>query len=768
MENTKWIGKEKNIINDLGTDGYPLAKSAMPEKEVCLSKRSVLLRKTFEISKSIKYAEISVCGLGFYYLFINGRKPCDDIVLAPLYSAYSKKTLYDVFEITEMLASGRNSVAIELGSGWYSPPDFKWDGWRMRWYGSPRAAAKISIEFTDGTKQTVETDASWKLYEGGVIESSIYDGETYDANFEPNGWQNTDFDDDKWNNAVEVEQPTENIVRNSAPPIKVINKVKAVAVEKMSDNEYIYDFGENLTALPYIEAIGEKNDCIVMECAEFLYKNGSLDRRSNNKALNTDKYIFLGVGTECYRPHFTFHCYRYLKVTLFGKNVKLIKIESHNIHSDVKVTGHFECGNKRLNYLHECFVRSQLNCLMGVPIDCPQRDERLPWLGDGHATCEMSIYNFDMEKLYANWLNDMAVGKTKQNTVQFIAPSVLDDTTIDWNIAFPIILWQCYCRYGDRKLLEDNYDCLKGHIDYYIGISSDGLISNCTYGDWMSIDKADGAENVVVGTSAKGDNRNPEYNGSLFYFYSLKLMSDIAKLVGNENDYLYYKKQASKTKRKLLNKYFNKNTLVFGFGGQFVHSFVLNTGLIPVRYRNGVLDNLLSEIEKANYTLLTGVIGTKNIFDVLISYGKKDVAYKLLTKEGNPSLMNMVSGGRTTLPERWNTDFIPDNDNLNSGCHCMFASPDTTLYRMLGGITVDRTAKYSVCIEPYIADNLHYVNCLQTVKEGEIVSNWRKDGNKVGYHIEIPVGIKAKILINGKSKILNEGSYDFEEREINE
>ncbi len=758
MTNAKWIGLRAGEINAWPASGCTKAQREDLIGKVRVEDRSLLFRKRFYVTKQVRSAELKICGLGYYYSFINEKSPDPSSVLMPVVSDYFKRVSYDRYDVTSFLNQGENVIAAEVGGGWFCPPE-KWWSWRMAWFGNPRLIASLKIAYEDGTEETVMTDDTWALSYGGIISSSIYDGEVFDARKEPENWKCTGYDDREWKTAAVIEAPTENLAERTAPPIRVTQRLKPVTVRRFGQNETVYDFGENTAALPCITVKGKSGDSVTLNHAEFVLPDGRLDTRSNNRAACEDLFILRGRGEETYRPHFTWHGFRYLKLTLSDPEIKVLNVETQVIHSDVQTTGAFSCGREDLNRMHDVIRRTALSCLIGMPLDCPQRDERLPWLGDVHAASEAYLYNFDMESLYENFLEDLRIGRDSETgTVQFIAPwPMASDTSIDWNLAYPILLDECYRRYGNMELLRRHYGALKEHTGFYIAKAENGLLANGWFGDWFSTDQMPGIpRGDGFATSQEGDNQNPPYCGSLFYYQTLMLTAQIAERIGEEKDAAFYRATAEAVRRRLLEEYYDAETGVFGRGGQFSQTYPLFLNVLRGADRKKAFLVLLEEIKKKDGHCVMGIMGTRRIFDLLRDEGMPEAAYALLTKEGFPGILDMAGHCRTTLPE-W-----PDGSG-GSGCHVMFGCPDAMLYRLLGGITVNFDKEIPVEISPFIPDDLSYVSCEQIIKGEKMSVNWEKEDGQIVFDLTVPKTVKARFVcpVNSQELVLSDGYYHF-------
>ena len=745
-----WIGLEE------GKDGYgrftpydhetesEMKRRALEEEDPT-ERGSLLFRKTFRIDGEVSEAKISIAGLGYYYLKINGVSPDPARMFSPILSDYYKRVKYDVYDVSSLLRPGENCIAVEVGPGWYSGNP-KWWGWQQAWYGNPRLWARLEAVLSDGREITVETDGSWRVSRGSVTFSCVYDGETQDLRLEPEGWDLPGFDDGKWNHAVAVDAPTDNLTESKAPPVRAVRTLTPVKISELTDTLTLFDFGENGAAVPRVTVRGKAGDSVLLRHSEFLYPDGTPDTRTVSKIRNEDIFILRGGADEVCMPRFCWHGYRWLTVEVSSPDCEILSAESLSVHSDVTPTGSFECGNEDLNRLHAVYRRTILACLQGVPIDCPQRHERKAWLGDAYAVDEASIYNFDMRDLYSDWLEDIRIGRLPgTGQVQTICPTFgILASSPDWSLAYPDILSECFRRYGDRSLLERHYPALKEHTEAYIASCDKGFVPFGFYGDWFTPDMPEGMTKVSRKPGPEEHRQNPPYYGTLFYCQTLRLTARVAEWLGFDGDARRFRESLEVSRRTLIEKYYHRDTGIFGFGGQFTQIFALAEDLLDEADRPAAFAALLSMFERSEYHPMVGVMGLRRLFEVLCRYGRQDVAWRVMTVKGYPGQLEMLTGDRTTLTEGL--------DGSGSGCHAMFASPDAFLYSCLGGITVDRTAAEQIVIAPFCPPDPGFVRCTQILPEGEVSVRWEREGKTVSFDISVPKGLRTRLMLNGPSE----------------
>ena len=716
-----------------GARGYFNNQTDTAITGVHVDERSTLLRKKFALDKPIKNAWVYVCGLGYYELSINGKR-VGDKVLNPAKTNYRKQVLYDTYNVTDQLRSGQNAVGIHLGNGWFNPLK-KWWSWRMQWFGAKRAIFQLHIEFEDGLTKTVISDKSWKAAPGPVVSSCIYDGEIYDANLEKQGWDQPSYDDSAWENVNIVEAPGGNMISQMMEPIKVIETIKPVALKNPQPGVYVYDMGQNFAGWARLKVQGKKGIKVVLRYAENLADNGMIDTTSNGKAKSTDTYILKGKGIELYEPTFTYHGFRYVQVTGFPGEPNPDNLEGSVVHSDVEPSGHFTCSSDEINHIHQCILWSQKSNLMGIPTDCPQRDERLGWLGDAHLTAEEAMLNFHMPLFYKNWLGGIQSNQDKKTgDISFISPwPPMESGTPTWSGGYSLIIWYYYLFYGDAQIIAEHFESMKHYVDLIYSQATDYILPKDRYGDWVSVTEG----------WKRGD---PESVVTAYFYYLAIVVSDAAKVLGLSDDVHYYAKLAEHIKVSYNNRFFDPETNQYENGSQMSNAFPLFLNIVPENHKDAVLKNIIDDIIiKHHGHLTTGILGTKYMIEALVNEGRTDIAYRLVKQTDYPSWYDMTKS-RTTLSEHWNQD--------RSNNHVMLGSIDAWFYRTLGGINIDevRPGFKHIIIKPFIPQDLSFVDASLKTIRGKVRSRWDYTDGDVRLRVVIPVNSSATVFIPAQDK----------------
>ncbi|RYD73649.1 MAG: alpha-L-rhamnosidase, partial [Sphingobacteriales bacterium] len=449
---------------------------------------SPLFRKEFFIKKAVRSATAYVTAKGLYEAHLNGKK-IGDHYFAPGWTSYKNHLQYQVYDLTESLKKGLNAVGVILGNGWYKGRIGFTN--QIKFYGDTRALLfQLEVEYTDGTKETVLSDASWKSTGGPILSSDIYDGETYDSRLELPGWDNTGFStSEKWKSVKIIEKGTEKITGMSGPPVSKHEEFKALKIFKTPSGETVVDFGQNLVGWVKLKAKGPSGTKITISHAEVLDKNGNFYTTNLRSAKQQNNYILKGTGIEIFEPHFSFQGFRYVKVDGYPGELKPENFTAIAVYSNMQSTGKFTTSNPLLNQLQHNIEWGQKGNFVDVPTDCPQRDERLGWTGDAQAFANTAAYNMDVSAFFTKWLKDVSADQLPNGSVPYVIPNVLNERdagSAGWADAATIIPWAMYLSYGDVNILETQYQSMQKWVNYITSQSKNNLWnSGSHFGDWL-------------------------------------------------------------------------------------------------------------------------------------------------------------------------------------------------------------------------------------------------------------------------------------------
>jgi alpha-L-rhamnosidase len=703
-------------------------------EKISVDGRSTLLRKEFVATKAISRAQIYVAGLGYYELSCNGQR-VGDRVLAPAKSNYRKWVLYDIYDLTSQLRQGTNALGLMLGNGWFNPYQKWWEPYRMQWFGSKRALVQLHLEYADGSSDLVVSDGSWKTAPGPVMSSCVFDGEVYDATKELPGWDRLNFNDAGWRNVNVVASPGGVLLSHLMQPVKVVEHLKPVAVSNPKPGVYVFDLGQNFAGWVRLTATGACGTRITVRYAEDLGPDGMIDVKSNERALATDAFVMKGQGNEVYEPRFTFHGFRYVEVTGFPGAPPLDSVLGCVVHTAAESTGEFTCDNELINRIHRATHWSQRSNLMGYPMDCPQRDERLGWFGDAMVSMEEAMFNFDLPLFYRQWLNGVRFNQNEANgDISIVSPRpyITDEPDPTWSSAYLVMLWQYYLHYGDRDFLRAHFDSMRRYVDYLGTQATNHILPQYWIGDWGTIVEGwKEGEPVSVVTA--------------FYYYDTLIVAKAADVLGRKAEADEYRVHAKEIKTAFNRRFYDPKNRQYEQGTQFSNAFPLLLGLADMSNESAVLDNILRDLERCHGHFNGGVLGTKYLIDALTQFGRADVAYELATQTGYPSWAHLLEGSRTTLSEFW--------DLHGSHNHVMLGSIDGWFYRVLGGIQPDEAKPgfEHIVIRPFIPSSLSSVRAkIQTIR-GPVAVEWTKQNRSLRMNIRIPANSSATVHVPAAS-----------------
>ncbi len=697
--------------------------------------RSVLLRNEFAVDKEISSAKLYIIGLGFYEAEINGSK-VGDFVLTPAKTPYHKHILYDTYDVTDYVKQGENAIGIHLGNGWYDPYKRWWQEYRMQWFGYKKALAQLHITYSDGSETIIHTDEKWKTSRGPVLFNCVYDGEIYDANKEMEEWSMPGFDDSDWKPATLMNAPKARLISHAMPAIEINEIRKPVKITEPKPAMKVYDLGQNFTGWVRLTMVGKKGTRIKIRFSEELYEDGTLNFTCNENAKATIEYVLKGGGSETYEPRFTYFGFQFVEITAEETLPEITDLKGCVIYSANETIGAFESSHDLINKMHHATVWSQKSNMLSYPMDCPQRDERLGWMGDAQVTAEEAMFNFDMALFYKNWFRGIRANQdSKTGDIPIISPRpYIRDDVVEWSSTFITMVWNNYIYYGDRLVLEENYEAMKRYIDFLGEISEGYIVPKGWIGDWGS---------MVAGW----EEGEPESIPTAYYFFNATILQKIAKVLARKDDEQHFVTLAASIKKAYNRKYYHPSTNDYNDGSQMANAFPLYLGLVPEEDREAVLTNLIHDIEVENDThLTTGVLGTKYLIDALSISGRPDVAWSLATQTTFPSWAEMMKRFNT-MCEFWT---LKQSHN-----HVMMGSIDAWFYKSLAGIQLieKNPAFKQFIIKPFFAEGLDHVNASTKTIRGKVASEWVRTENGLNLRVEVPFNCTAIVHIPASEEV---------------
>ncbi|MFT2008874.1 glycoside hydrolase family 78 protein [Pontibacter sp. 13R65] len=716
-------------------------------------------RKEFEAPKEIKKAKVYIIGLGLYELYLNGQR-IGDQVLAPAPTDYSENVKYNTFDVTEQLKSGKNAIATVLGNGrFYTMRQYK--PYKNKTFGYPKMLLNLVIEYTDGTTEKIRTDESWKMTANGPIRTNNeYDGEEYDARKEMPGWNAVGFNDKQWLQAEYVQEPTGEFEAQMNEHMKIMETLKPVSVKQLKPGTYIVDMGQNMVGWVKMKVQGKKGDQVTLKFAEVLNEKGELALENIRDAKVTDIYTLKGGGEEEWEPSFVFHGFRYVEVSGFPGKATVNNFEGRVVNDAMKTVGSFKTSNAIINQVHENSYWGIRGNYKGMPLDCPQRNERQPWLGDRPTIAYGESFIFDNGKLYAKWLDDIQYAQKADGSIPDVAPAFWRyySDNMTWAGTYLMIADMLHQQYGNIKPIEKHYPSMKKWLQYMQNLyMSDGYImTKDSYGDWCAPPAT-----IEAGRGMNANVKNPsQLISTAYHYYYLQMMQRFARLTGNEGDIAGYQALAEKVREGFNTEFFNAEGAFYGENKLTDNLLALYFGLVPKEQEAALVNTIVKIIEVENKGhLSTGVVGTQWIMRSLTEFGRPDLAYKLATNTTYPSWGYMVANGATTIWELWNGNTAAPT--MNSYNHVMMLGDLVSwYYEDLAGIKSSReqTGFKQIEMKPLMIDGLDFVNASYHSMYGLIKSDWKKEKKRFTWKISVPANTKAVVYIPASSeKSVTEG-----------
>jgi alpha-L-rhamnosidase len=733
----RWIGFDKYFPWD-------------DEKTGKLSAR--YFRKEFLVDKEVKKATAYIMGLGLYELSIDGKKVGDE-VLAPAPTDYTRNIKFNALDITESMTTGKHAIGVVLGNGRFFAMR-RGKPYKIKTFGFPKLMMTVVITYTNGSTATLKADDSWKgTADGPIRANNEYDGEEYDAQKELTGWDKTGFDESKWLKAEFVQEPGGTYEAQVNENMKVMKDLAPAAITKLGGEKYIIDFGQNFAGWVKLKVMGKRGQKINMRFAESLQDNGTLFTANLRDAKATDVYILKGEGTEIWEPKFTYHGFRYVEVTGYPGTPTKNDLTGRLVYDNIETTGSFESSNLMLNQIWQNAWWGIASNYKGMPVDCPQRNERQPWLGDRANVAYGENFLFDNGRLYEKWLDDIVYAQKEDGAIPDVAPAFWRyySDNMTWPSSLPLIADMLYRQTGDIAVLQNNYPAMKKWLNYMTQqyMNEEGILTKDSYGDWCIP--------PITAEDGRGVNADQKHPSALiataYYYHLTNLMIRFSKLTGNEADISNYAALAEKAKNAFHKKfyhaegYYGENTLTDNLLPAYF-------GMVPADCKEKVGKQLAAIVEVKNKGHLScGLVGIQWLMRGLTEIGRPDLAYTVATQKTYPSWGYMIENGATAIWELWNGNTAAPS--MNSQNHVMMLGDLLVwYYESLAGIKTDTTdvGFKKIIMKPIAPGDLQFVNASHKSPYGNIVSHWKKEGRKFSWNITIPANSTATVYMPATSE----------------
>ncbi|HET9906215.1 MAG TPA: glycoside hydrolase family 78 protein [Anaerolineales bacterium] len=728
------------------------------EEDTSQPQPAPILRREFGLRAGIKAARLYITALGLYEAEINGQIVSDNL-FSPGWTVYDQHLRYNTIDITGMLQEGSNVIGAILGDGWFRGR-IGFGGGQRNIYGRHLGLlAQLEVHYEDGSNERIVTNdaESWRATTGPILVSDIYDGESYDARLEHPGWSLPGFDDSNWKGVRKIEWNMEALEAPLGPPVRRMETIAPVSITQSPSGKTIVDFGQNLVGRLSIRVNGPEGHTITLRHAEVL-EHGELGTRPLRHAKARDCFTLRGGKIETWEPRFTFHGFRYVEVNDWPGELNLEDLSAVVIHSDMERTGWFDCSDPLLNRLHENVVWGMRGNFLDVPTDCPQRDERLGWTGDLEVFSPTASFLYDSSGFLQSWLKDLAIEQHKLGgSVPHVVPNVLGNGAgaAAWADAATVVPWVLYQRFGDRQILENQFDSMRAWVDHVASLAGEIYLwdKGFQFGDWLD---------PTAPPDKPGQARTHKaIVASAYFAYSARLVARAAEVLGRSEEYIRYSTLADNARNAFAREYITPAGRLVN-DAETAYALAIAFDLLPTAaQRQHAGDRLAELVRDSGYHIRTGFVGTPLICDALCSTGHYQTAYRLLLQQEVPSWLYSVTMGATTIWERWDS-MLPDGrinpGEMTSFNHYAFGAVADWMHRTIGGLTPAEPGYRRIEIRPRPGGGLTHCRVTHVTPYGSAECAWRIENEKFDLYVHIPANTNASVTLPGDSETVEIGS----------
>jgi alpha-L-rhamnosidase len=729
-------------------------------------------RKQTRVVKPIRRAMLYASALGIYDAYINGRR-VSDRMFSPGWSDYLKRAYYNSFDVTSLMTPGDNAIAAVVAEGWYSG----YVGYGLlvgygphkagrAFYGkTPALLAQLEIEYSDGTRDILPTNSSWKVSTGGLKEADLLMGETHDARLEPENWNRPAFDDAGWPGAIQAvengsikapffdrsgERQVElgflrpmKLQAYSGPPVRPIEEVRPKTITTPKPGTHIFHLGQNIAGVIRLKARGPAGTRIQIRYAEMLHADGTLMTENLRRARATDSFILKGTGQdEAFTPRFTYHGFQYVELTGFPGTPTLDAVTGIVVHSDTPLVSSFRSSDEMANQLFKNIVWTQRANFVELPTDCPQRDERLAWTGDAQAYARTASYNADVASFFTKWLDDLEEAQRPNGAFPDYAPYPMQHGAVgsygtawmDAGIIVPHTIWRVY---NDKRVIERHWAAMTRFMDFRREASPEfrGIAHGNPWGDWLSIN----SETPLV------------YIDAAYFALTARLMAEMAAATNQAHEESRYRTLFKNVRERFMKDYLLPDGRL-KVRTQTAYALALYADLIPANLREASAKHLAALVGSDGNRMTTGFLGTKPLIPMLSATGQNDLAVRLFLSREFPSWGYEIANGATTIWERWNS-YTKDkgffSPEMNSFSHYSFGAIGQWMFETLAGIDTDTAGFQRLNIRPHppAQQPLTMVDATYNSINGPIASRWERTAGRVNFRVSIPANTTAVVWL---------------------
>ncbi|WP_334351511.1 alpha-L-rhamnosidase [Companilactobacillus sp. HBUAS56257] len=763
----KWIEpKQAHVSEEEKLDlaamfgGKPMPKQASPDERL----RPVqYLRKNFDLSKPVKKAQLFMTAHGIYYPMINGQR-VTYAQFMPDFTSYNNILQYQYFDVTDLLAS-ENDWTTVLADGWYSGR-ISTTGNGGQFGDKNGILGELIVTFEDGTQEVIGTDQSFVSTTGKYTYSDLFIGEKQNFNNSPD-----------WCHATNVEEVDYNLDNLEPQNAQYVHELTPISPKKIwfDGDDLLVDFGQVIAGKVCLSVFLDKNQAIKIEHSEVLDKDGHFF--NNITGRNKDQTdFFIGKGSfETLEPDFTFHGFRYVRITGLRDTISASEIVAIPLMTDMEELGSIETSNKKINQLLQNIKWSQRGNMISIPTDCPQR-ERAGWTGDTQVFAPTSLFNMDSTALLKRWLESVRAEQRPDGQIQDYAPAPKEFYTSSpqftgtyssagWGDAIIMVPWTIYQNNGDISVLKNNYSAMQKWHDYAVESAAESKPDDSSqfiwntkfhYGDWMF-------PSYMFGKDAKGPmgtaKATKDLVGTAFLAYRSQLLSQVASVLDDKEKSVHYQNYAKKVASAFQEHFWKNNQLTADFQGCYVLAIAFD--LLDKPTKKLAVNHLVDMIHANNDCLDTGFLSVPYLMDALVKNGQSDLAEKILLQEKMPSWLYEVDHGATTIWESW-AGIAPDGTvGTFSFNHYAFGCIENWIVKNIGGLTaIEPGYKTFKVVIPEKSDFTSSKLAYSSVN-GLIKVNWKYTDSNLEVQLHVPFNTKVQLVINHETKTLGSGDYEF-------
>jgi alpha-L-rhamnosidase len=732
------------------TLAWSAAASAPCENPISVEP-AMYLRRVFSVEAQVVQARLYITALGAYEGRLNGQR-IGDALLTPEVSQYERSTLYQIYDVTDLLQPGENAMGLVVGDGWYAshPGQYSW--------GPPprRVLAQLELVMADGSVKTINTGSDWRIARSPILRSQLCIGEVYDARLEQNGWDTPHFEDIHWASARVAERPHCKLVAQVTPPIRATQALKAQSVTNPRPNVYVFDLGQNFAGWARLRVRGPVGTRIDLRFGEELMRSGMIDQLVLLGGKAIDSYILRGdPAGEVFEPRFAYHGFRYVEVRGLPSPPSDDLVEGVAISSDLEHTAFLSTDSPLINRIWQNTLWSQRSNFTGIPTDCPNRAERLGWMVDAGAFWDAASFNMDVAAFTRRQMNNVRDAQHDNGSFASAAPfpqsldlwggkSTAAPGGSDAGVSLPWVSWR---RYGDLAIIDQNFEAMKRYVQFIADRNPDHLWSvgrGPDFGDWMAI------------------GNNPFYHperpastpldliATAYWANSAQLLAQMAEATGRAEDATRLYSMSNDVRTKF-SETFIKASGEIGNGSQTSYILALKFGLVPESLRQRAAEHLVSDIRQRGVALSTGFLGTQYSLDVLADAGYHDLVFDLLLRKSDPSWGFMIEHGATTMWERWDGDLKRDHNEASHN-HGPLGAVCGFIARRLAGVDAACPGFKKTVARPVFDPRVRHVKFAYESVMGRIetTSAFRSSG-EWRFQVSIPANTDARLELPARS-----------------